>query len=44
MLYKRWKPFSGDKTKAEAERTELENHYYQQRNWPSADDFAGANN
>ena len=26
MLYKRWKPFRDDKTKAEAERTEQGNH------------------
>jgi len=28
MLYKRWKPFRDDKTKAEAERTEQRNHYH----------------
>jgi len=39
MLYKRWKPFGGGKTKAEAERTEPRNHYHQERGWTSADDF-----
>lgn len=31
MLYKRWKPFINDKTKAEAERTEPRNQWYRMK-------------
>jgi hypothetical protein len=41
MLYKRWKPFVGDKTKAGAERTGKGISINQQRDWPSADDLQG---